>query len=172
MLLRKRFVSGLMQAGVSLAGIQEMAQRPDQMGRLPVGPVTSVQIEYVYRQLSKELSAQFEEDRAHEKAKQLDRLKRDMARLRARLSPTSGQEIPVSEMTRIQAQLTRVELLYARVAGTLEPVKVKIDIDAVVRDSFVAVIADLDATTADELIEEQRQLESRVKVIDTEGEAA
>lgn len=98
--------------------------------------------------IDREWSDELAEDLPRLKARQLERLQRDVARMRARPDPD-------------YSRIARHEELIAKIGGTMAPVRVAVDVAVEVRASLLAVVAQLTPEEQDAIIAEQLALEAR-----------
>lgn len=117
----------------------------------------------VYREISRELDAEFRESVKELKAEQLERLQDDLMRLRQAARDDPGNP-------RKWSALSRHEAIFARVAGTFEPIGIKIEADVRIRESLLAVIASMGQEDMDQAV--ARALARRRQDVETKGSAA
>lgn len=89
----------------------------------------------------------FEESVAKERPRQIERLRHDLARMRAVQRPS------------FQAIRGHEELL-GRIMGTLQPIRVQVDVMATLRQSVAVVLQDMTEEEKDQLVAEQLELEA------------
>jgi hypothetical protein len=99
------------------------------------------------KRISEEWDADFKEFAHNERARQVERLRQDLARQRARANPS------------FQAIRGHEELL-GRIMGTLQPIRVEVDVMASLKVSLAAVIVDLTDDERDAMVREQLELEA------------
>lgn len=113
------------------------------------------------KRLSDEWEQDFKETAAAERARQVERLRQDLARQRAKANPS------------FQAIRGHEELL-GRIMGTLQPIRVEVDVIQSLKVSLAAVIVDMTEDERDALVREQLELEALARsarpVIDTAAE--
>jgi len=115
--------------------------------------LTPVQAETTWADVSTELRAEYDAAEATRKALQVDRIQRDLARARAS-SDQKGKQVSLRA-------ITQAEMLLARITGTLEPVRAEVNVDVSVREAFASVLGGMTAEEAEQLVEEQLELERR-----------
>jgi hypothetical protein len=99
------------------------------------------------KRLDEEWAADFKEFAGNERPRQAERLRQDLARMRALTRPS------------FQA-IARHEELLARIAGTMQPIRVEVDVMHVVQVSIATVIAELTEAERDRIVAEQLELEA------------
>jgi len=138
----RQIVSALLQAGMGTDEIIKHAveQYPG---------TTTEQARAAYYEILHTWHEQFEEDQPRLKAAQIERIRRDLTRLRAQANPN-------------WAAICKLEDMFARLAGTFEPAKVQVDVGVEVQRSVLAVVATLTEAEQESLIQEQLALEAKV----------
>jgi hypothetical protein len=122
------------------------------------GPTSKRLVRYDRRQvwttltrLNAEWTADFKEFAHDERARQVERLRQDLARQRSKANPS------------FQA-IARHEELLGRIMGTLQPIKVEVDVLATLKTSIAMVLVDLTEDEKDRMVQEQLELEAMAGV--------
>jgi len=102
------------------------------------------------KRISDEWEADFKEFAHTERSKQVERLRQDLARQRAKANPS------------FQAIRGHEELL-GRILGTLQPIRVEVDVMSTLKVSIAAVLVDLTDSEKDAMVAEQMELEDRAR---------
>lgn len=139
---RRDAVAQLMTAGMGRDGIVRVCASEFGM--------TEHQAIEMRRAILLEWKRQHEEDATFLRVEQLQRLRRRLTDIAA--NPKASPHDHVA-----------VERLYAAVAGTLEPVKVQLDVDATVKGALLAIVSDMTPADRERLIVEQRLLEQKAR---------
>lgn len=106
------------------------------------------------RQVFQDIQAEYTAYKPYAKAAQADRLHRLIAICNAKQQ--YGEAI-------------RAEALLAKIDGTVDPVVVKVDHEMVVRESLVALVANLSPEDRDRMVAEQLQLEAAAEAARVHG---
>jgi len=102
------------------------------------------------KRLSDEWEAEFKESAHIERSLQIERLRHDLARQRAKANPS------------FQAIRGHEELL-GRILGTLQPIRVEVDVMSTLKVSIAAVLVDLTEAEKDAMVAEQLELEAAAR---------
>lgn len=105
------------------------------------------QVWVTLKRIDAELAEDLKGTVANERARQVERLRRDLARMRAKASP------PFSA-------IKQHEELLARLTGTMQPIRVEVDVLHTLKQSIAVVIGDLTEADRDRIVAEQLMLES------------
>jgi hypothetical protein len=97
-----------------------------------------------------EWDAEYEEVASKERGRQVERLRQDLARERAKGNPS------------LQA-IRGHEHLLACIVGTLRPIRVEVDVTATLKASIAAVIVDMSEEEKDQIVAEQLEMEAMFK---------
>lgn len=97
-----------------------------------------------------EWDAEYEEVASKERGRQVERLRQDLARERAKDNPS------------LQA-IRGHEHLLACIVGTLRPIRVEVDVTATLKASIAAVIVDMSEEEKDQIVAEQIEMEAMFK---------
>ncbi len=97
-----------------------------------------------------EWDAEYEEVASKERGRQVERLRHDLARERAKGNPS------------LQA-IRGHEHLLACIVGTLRPIRVEVDVTATLKASIAAVIVDMSEEEKDQIVAEQLEMEAIFK---------
>lgn len=106
------------------------------------------QVWITLKRIDAELAADLKDTVASERSRQVERLRRDLARMRARSSPP-------------YTAIKQHEELLARLTGTLQPIRVEVDVLHTLKQSLAVVIADMTEADRDRIVAEQLALEAR-----------
>jgi hypothetical protein len=118
--------------------------------------------------ISEEWSKQSEEELTHARAQAIQRIRKDLTRMRESIAPllpkSKGKKgaTPPPEPVSYR-EIAAHELLLARIEGTLRPVEVKVDVRANSRRALIDTINSMSPEDMDRLVAEQRDLEMRLR---------
>lgn len=146
---RTEFIEGLMVAGLSMPQVERAARESFAMNRVQVAS-------YVGR-IRERWAEEEKAQRPHNKAQQMRRVCGHIAEARR---------------DKNWAAVAQFEKLLSDIQGTKEPVEINVNVDAVVTEAALQVIAGLTPERRRALIDEQRRLRAlaaKAEVIDVEG---
>lgn len=115
--------------------------------------------------ISDEWSKQSEEELQYARAQAIQRIRRDLVRMRESQEPErrKGKKGQPQREPASNKDIAAHELLLARIEGTLRPVEVKVDVRASSRRSLIDTINAMRPEEMDQLVAEQRELELRLR---------
>ena len=148
---RTEFIEGLLVAGLSMPQVERAARDSFAMNRLQVAT-------YVGR-IRERWAEEEKTQRPHNKAQQMRRVYGHIAEARR---------------DKNWAAVAQFEKLLSDILGTKEPVEINVNVDAVVTEAALQVIAGLTPERRRALIDEQRRLRelaAKAETIEAEGKA-
>lgn len=121
-------------------------------------PLSEAQVAYAWDAAEREATERFEKDRGSARAFQAERLARDLVSLR-QATRTTDRAGNSKVNTVVYREIAKHEELLGRVFGTFAPEHLKIDVNATVRRSLIAVVMGLGPREQERLVAEQRAIE-------------
>lgn len=151
MLERRLFLLQLLESGATKSLARQACMAPVatremvQKGKRGGLALTEAQFEHLYREIVRHRQTDFEQERAYFKSEQATRLRTWIVK-----AANGGKWNAVASL----------EEKLAKVLGTYEPVKVRIDEVTTVTQNLVAYIARMNEHDIDELLQEQADLDA------------
>lgn len=157
MRVRRDFIRNSLLQGMTYSQVREECRRT-------FGGLTDQQVKNAYDQVLEAWSSEEEADSKHTRAAVIQRLRADLAVMRAPLAPSkkSGRRLTPKKKLPWK-EINAHETLLAKVEGTLRPTEVKVDVDVTTRRSLMAIVGTMTGPQLDALLEEERRLEEAAR---------